>query len=122
MHRGAGEPSPPVLGTPTSGVPSLTPRLLQIVAQKRVTKPLFLKYGKFAGKSTITVSGQTCAGSSTGLGHAGGTELGHWGGTGLGCMGGTKLGYMGGTKQGPWDGTKLGHVGGTQLRWCSGTE
>uniref|UniRef100_A0A8D0FAK2 C2 domain-containing protein n=1 Tax=Strix occidentalis caurina TaxID=311401 RepID=A0A8D0FAK2_STROC len=28
----------------------------QIVAQKRVTKPLFLKYGKFAGKSTITVS------------------------------------------------------------------
>uniref|UniRef100_A0A8C5WZV2 C2 domain-containing protein n=1 Tax=Malurus cyaneus samueli TaxID=2593467 RepID=A0A8C5WZV2_9PASS len=27
----------------------------QIVAQKRVTKPLFLKYGKFAGKSTITV-------------------------------------------------------------------
>ncbi|KAF4789219.1 Copine-7 [Turdus rufiventris] len=26
----------------------------QIVAQKRVTKPLFLKYGKFAGKSTIT--------------------------------------------------------------------
>lgn len=30
--------------------------LSQIVAQKRVTKPLFLKYGKFAGKSTITVS------------------------------------------------------------------
>ncbi|EMP36275.1 Copine-7 [Chelonia mydas] len=27
----------------------------QIVAQKRVTKPLFLKYGKYAGKSTITV-------------------------------------------------------------------
>uniref|UniRef100_A0A8C3HIJ8 Copine 7 n=1 Tax=Chrysemys picta bellii TaxID=8478 RepID=A0A8C3HIJ8_CHRPI len=26
----------------------------QIVAQKRVTKPLFLKYGKYAGKSTIT--------------------------------------------------------------------
>uniref|UniRef100_A0A672TGW3 C2 domain-containing protein n=1 Tax=Strigops habroptila TaxID=2489341 RepID=A0A672TGW3_STRHB len=29
----------------------------QIVAQKRVTKPLLLKYGKFMGKSTITVSG-----------------------------------------------------------------
>lgn len=29
---------------------------LQIVAQKRVSKPLFLKYGKSAGKSTITVS------------------------------------------------------------------
>lgn len=28
------------------------------MAQKRVTKPLFLKYGKFAGKSTITVSGR----------------------------------------------------------------
>uniref|UniRef100_A0A672TI96 C2 domain-containing protein n=1 Tax=Strigops habroptila TaxID=2489341 RepID=A0A672TI96_STRHB len=28
--------------------------LLQIVAQKRVTKPLLLKYGKFMGKSTIT--------------------------------------------------------------------
>uniref|UniRef100_A0A8C8S2F7 Copine 7 n=1 Tax=Pelusios castaneus TaxID=367368 RepID=A0A8C8S2F7_9SAUR len=28
----------------------------QIVAQKRVNKPLFLKYGKYAGKSTITVS------------------------------------------------------------------
>uniref|UniRef100_A0A8C4TZU4 Copine 7 n=1 Tax=Falco tinnunculus TaxID=100819 RepID=A0A8C4TZU4_FALTI len=49
----------------------------QIVAQKRVTKPLFLKYGKFAGKSTITVSGQTHARSGTGLGPCGGTELGH---------------------------------------------
>lgn len=29
---------------------------LQIVAQKRVSKPLFLKYGKPAGKSTVTVS------------------------------------------------------------------
>uniref|UniRef100_A0A8D2JG45 C2 domain-containing protein n=1 Tax=Varanus komodoensis TaxID=61221 RepID=A0A8D2JG45_VARKO len=28
----------------------------QIVAQKRMSKPLVLKYGKFAGKSTITVS------------------------------------------------------------------
>uniref|UniRef100_A0A670YS05 Copine 7 n=1 Tax=Pseudonaja textilis TaxID=8673 RepID=A0A670YS05_PSETE len=28
----------------------------QIVAQKRVSKPLFLKYGKSAGKSTMTVS------------------------------------------------------------------
>ncbi|NXC33199.1 CPNE7 protein, partial [Campylorhamphus procurvoides] len=45
----------------------------QIVAQKRVTKPLFLKYGKFAGKSTITVS------TEPGMGwHQGG----HWGGTG----------------------------------------
>lgn len=29
---------------------------LQIVAQKRMVKPLLLKYGKYAGKSTITVS------------------------------------------------------------------
>lgn len=29
--------------------------LLQIVAQKKMLKPLLLKYGKYAGKSTITV-------------------------------------------------------------------
>uniref|UniRef100_A0A8C6YRL6 C2 domain-containing protein n=1 Tax=Nothoprocta perdicaria TaxID=30464 RepID=A0A8C6YRL6_NOTPE len=40
----------------------------QIVAQKRVTKPLFLKYGKFAGKSTITVSGRGPAGLRAGTG------------------------------------------------------
>uniref|UniRef100_A0A8C0E6T8 C2 domain-containing protein n=1 Tax=Bubo bubo TaxID=30461 RepID=A0A8C0E6T8_BUBBB len=62
----------------------------QIVAQKRVTKPLFLKYGKFAGKSTITVSGRTRAGSGTGLGHCGGTGLGHRGGTQLRWCGGTE--------------------------------
>lgn len=28
---------------------------LQIVAQKKMMKPLLLKYGKYAGKSTITV-------------------------------------------------------------------
>lgn len=28
---------------------------LQIVAQKKMVKPLLLKYGKYAGKSTITV-------------------------------------------------------------------
>lgn len=59
MHRGAGEPP---AGTPplTRGMmsPPRAHRFLQIVAQKRVTKPLFLKYGKFAGKSTITVSGR----------------------------------------------------------------
>lgn len=30
-------------------------RSLQIVAQKKMVKPLLLKYGKYAGKSTITV-------------------------------------------------------------------
>uniref|UniRef100_H2ZS18 C2 domain-containing protein n=1 Tax=Latimeria chalumnae TaxID=7897 RepID=H2ZS18_LATCH len=29
----------------------------QIAAQRKMTKPLFLKYGKYAGKSTVTVSG-----------------------------------------------------------------
>lgn len=28
---------------------------MQIVAQKKMVKPLLLKYGKYAGKSTITV-------------------------------------------------------------------
>lgn len=36
----------------------------QIVAQKRVTKPLFLKYGKFAGKSTITVISEEISGNN----------------------------------------------------------
>ncbi|NXP54492.1 CPNE7 protein, partial [Heliornis fulica] len=36
----------------------------QIVAQKRVTKPLFLKYGKFAGKSTITVTSEEISGNN----------------------------------------------------------
>ncbi|XP_048861712.1 copine-7-like, partial [Brienomyrus brachyistius] len=31
----------------------------QIVAQKKMVKPLLLKYGKYAGKSTITVGFQT---------------------------------------------------------------
>ncbi|NXL37408.1 CPNE7 protein, partial [Glaucidium brasilianum] len=44
--------------------PPPTPRLLQIVAQKRVTKPLFLKYGKFAGKSTITVISEEISGNN----------------------------------------------------------
>ncbi|CAI5782385.1 copinecopine-7 [Podarcis lilfordi] len=36
----------------------------QIVAQKRVTKPLFLKYGKYAGKSTITVTSEEISGDN----------------------------------------------------------
>ncbi|XP_025064932.1 copine-7 [Alligator sinensis] len=36
----------------------------QIVAQKRVTKPLFLKYGKYAGKSTITVLSEEISGNN----------------------------------------------------------
>lgn len=35
--------------------------LLQIVAQKKMVKPLLLKYGKYAGKSTITVGVLHCA-------------------------------------------------------------
>lgn len=34
---------------------------LQIVAQKKMVKPLLLKYGKYAGKSTITVDFLHCA-------------------------------------------------------------
>lgn len=56
-----------------------------------MTKPLFLKYGKFAGKSTITVSTTT------------------------GCMGGTRMGHMGGTGLGCWDVTELGQWGDTEL-------
>lgn len=33
---------------------------LQIVAQKKMVKPLLLKYGKYAGKSTITVGFLHC--------------------------------------------------------------
>ncbi|KAJ7428760.1 hypothetical protein WISP_00803 [Willisornis vidua] len=59
MECTVGQVSP---GTPTWGPPLWCPLpdrgLSQIVAQKRVTKPLFLKYGKFAGKSTITVSSE----------------------------------------------------------------
>ncbi|KAL7979698.1 hypothetical protein Chor_004856 [Crotalus horridus] len=36
----------------------------QIVAQKRVSKPLFLKYGKSAGKSTITVTSEEISGDN----------------------------------------------------------
>uniref|UniRef100_A0A8D0GR17 Copine 7 n=1 Tax=Sphenodon punctatus TaxID=8508 RepID=A0A8D0GR17_SPHPU len=36
----------------------------QIVAQKRVSKPLFLKYGKYAGKSTITVLSEEISGNN----------------------------------------------------------
>lgn len=62
-------PCPLAPGTATGGVPSPSPPWLsQIVAQKRVTKPLFLKYGKFAGKSSITVSGRTRRGSHSGPG------------------------------------------------------
>lgn len=65
MHRGAGEPGDPCPGTPQwCPLPNLG--LSQIVAQKRVTKPLFLKYGKFAGKSTITVSTEPVLGVTVG--------------------------------------------------------
>uniref|UniRef100_W5M929 Copine-7 n=1 Tax=Lepisosteus oculatus TaxID=7918 RepID=W5M929_LEPOC len=37
---------------------------LQIVAQKKMTKPLFLKYGKYAGKSTITVIAEEISGNN----------------------------------------------------------
>ncbi|XP_033896311.1 copine-7-like [Acipenser ruthenus] len=36
----------------------------QIVAQKRMTKPLFLKYGKYAGKSTITIIAEEISGNN----------------------------------------------------------
>ncbi|KAM4614577.1 copine-7 [Discoglossus pictus] len=36
----------------------------QIVAQKRITKGLFLKYGKYAGKSTITVIAEEISGNN----------------------------------------------------------
>uniref|UniRef100_A0A8C5S2U2 Copine 7 n=1 Tax=Laticauda laticaudata TaxID=8630 RepID=A0A8C5S2U2_LATLA len=36
----------------------------QIVAQKRVSKPLFLKYGKSAGKSTMTVTSEEISGDN----------------------------------------------------------
>uniref|UniRef100_A0A8C4K4F5 Copine 7 n=1 Tax=Dromaius novaehollandiae TaxID=8790 RepID=A0A8C4K4F5_DRONO len=54
-------PAPAPRGSRADG-PSRTP--LQIVAQKRVTKPLFLKYGKFAGKSTITVISEEISGNN----------------------------------------------------------
>lgn len=65
MHCGAGEPGDPHQGTP-QWCPLPNPGLSQIVAQKRVTKPLFLKYGKFAGKSTITVSTEPVLGVTVG--------------------------------------------------------
>lgn len=40
---------------------------LQIVAQKKMVKPLLLKYGKYAGKSTITVGFFHCAYDLTSL-------------------------------------------------------
>lgn len=40
---------------------------LQIVAQKKMVKPLLLKYGKYAGKSTITVGFPLCACDLTAL-------------------------------------------------------
>ncbi|KAL2088549.1 hypothetical protein ACEWY4_015448 [Coilia grayii] len=36
----------------------------QIVAQKKMTKPLLLKYGKYAGKSTITVHAEEISGNN----------------------------------------------------------
>ncbi|CAH2324355.1 copine-7 [Pelobates cultripes] len=36
----------------------------QIVAQKKITKGLFLKYGKYAGKSTITVISEEISGNN----------------------------------------------------------
>uniref|UniRef100_G3PT76 Copine VII n=1 Tax=Gasterosteus aculeatus TaxID=69293 RepID=G3PT76_GASAC len=36
----------------------------QIVAQKRMVKPLLLKYGKYAGKSTITVHAEEISGNN----------------------------------------------------------
>ncbi|MBN3319818.1 CPNE7 protein, partial [Atractosteus spatula] len=36
----------------------------EIVAQKKMTKPLFLKYGKYAGKSTITVIAEEISGNN----------------------------------------------------------
>ncbi|KAM4018690.1 copine-7 isoform 2-T2 [Anomaloglossus baeobatrachus] len=36
----------------------------QIVAQKRITKGLFLKYGKYAGKSTVTVISEEISGNN----------------------------------------------------------
>ncbi|KAL4630265.1 copine-7-like [Arapaima gigas] len=36
----------------------------QIVAQKKMVKPLFLKYGKYAGKSTITVNAEEISGNN----------------------------------------------------------
>ncbi|NXC84112.1 CPNE7 protein, partial [Cercotrichas coryphoeus] len=55
------------LGTPPGTPPWCplpNPGLSQIVAQKRVTKPLFLKYGKFAGKSTITIISEEISGNN----------------------------------------------------------
>lgn len=48
------------MGSPGSGAVPACPSLpdasdLQIVAQKKVTRPLLLKFGRNAGKSTITV-------------------------------------------------------------------
>uniref|UniRef100_A0A669E6W3 Copine 7 n=1 Tax=Oreochromis niloticus TaxID=8128 RepID=A0A669E6W3_ORENI len=37
---------------------------LQIVAQKKMVKPLLLKYGKYAGKSTITVHAEEISGNN----------------------------------------------------------
>ncbi|KAJ8252708.1 hypothetical protein COCON_G00220200 [Conger conger] len=36
----------------------------QIVAQKKMVKPLFLKYGKYAGKSTITIHAEEISGNN----------------------------------------------------------
>ncbi|NXA00186.1 CPNE7 protein, partial [Nesospiza acunhae] len=55
--------TPPVLGDPRP-CPLPNAGLSQIVAQKRVTKPLFLKYGKFAGKSTITIISEEISGNN----------------------------------------------------------
>ncbi|NWT04327.1 CPNE7 protein, partial [Mionectes macconnelli] len=49
---------------PPPWCPLPNPGFLQIVAQKRVTKPLFLKYGKFAGKSTITIISEEISGNN----------------------------------------------------------
>ncbi|KTG47696.1 hypothetical protein cypCar_00019295, partial [Cyprinus carpio] len=36
----------------------------QIVAQKKMVKPLLLKYGKYAGKSTITIHAEEISGNN----------------------------------------------------------
>lgn len=67
-----------------------------------MTKPLFLKYGKFAGKSTITVSTEPGGGSGVGGTEQGCTKPRHKGGTGMGCTGDMGLGSWDGTRQDMW--------------------
>lgn len=95
------------------------------MAQKRVTKPLFLKYGKFAGKSTITVSaalgvalGRVTLSRGAGVAPNPGTRVAPgWGaqltwGWNPGVAPGRTRGWH---RTGDWDGIKPGHLGGTGL-------